>query len=101
MYRIALIFTLVLSCSAASAERIKRSPPDGAELAGVASDQVMNDGDLRKGDIITTDRGFLQFRGLKADGSYDFVAVPNPFSTTGEAAPLISDDDRPALPWFL
>jgi hypothetical protein len=86
MYRPALIFTLVLSCSAASAERIKRSPPDEAELARVASDQVMNDGDLRKGDIITTDRGFLQFRGLKADGSYDFVAVPNPFSTDKRSA---------------
>ena len=71
--------------SAASAERIKRPPPDDTELPRLASDQVMND-DLRKGDIISTDHGFLQFRGLKADGSSDFVPIANPLSA-GKPAP--------------
>ena len=62
----------------ASAERIKRKPPDEATLARLASDQVINDGGLRRGDIISTDRGFFQLRGLKADGSYDFVSIANP-----------------------
>ena len=54
---IALLATIPLlqAMSAASAERIKRPPPDDTELARLASDQVMND-DLRKGDIISTDR---------------------------------------------
>jgi hypothetical protein len=49
----------------------------------------MND-DLHKGDIISTDHGFLQFRGLKADGSYDFVPIANPLSRSKPTA--ISDD---------
>ena len=40
---------------------------------------VMNDGSLRKGDIVATDRGFFLYRGLGPDGySNDFVRVPNP-----------------------
>jgi hypothetical protein len=91
MYRIALLATIALlqSISAGSAERIKRRPPDDAELARLASDQAMND-DLHKGDIISTDHGFLQFRGLKADGSYDFVPIANPLSRSNPTA--ISDD---------
>jgi hypothetical protein len=87
MYRATLLVALVLSQGifAASAERIKRKPPDDAELARLATDQAMNDGILRKGDIISTDRGFLQLRGLKEDGSYDFAPVPNPLSTTKQA----------------
>jgi hypothetical protein len=87
MYRATLLVTLVLlqGIFAASAERIKRKPPDDAEIARLATDQAMNDGILRKGDIISTDRGFLQLRGLKEDGSYDFAPVPNPLSTTKQA----------------
>jgi hypothetical protein len=82
MYRIALVVTFVLlqSISTGSAERIKRRPPDEAELARLLLDQAMNDEYLRKGDIISTDHGFLQFRGLKADGSYDFAPIANPLS---------------------
>ena len=78
MLRIVLFTaSLLSSVSAASAERIKRPPPDQAELARQASDAVMND-DLRKGDIISTDHGFLQMRGVKEDGSFDFAPVANP-----------------------
>jgi hypothetical protein len=81
MYRITILVTAMLSASVlgATAERIKRKPPDEAERARRASEQVVNDGDLRTGDIISTDRGFFQLRGLKADGSYDLTPVPNPF----------------------
>jgi hypothetical protein len=87
MYRITFLIAVVLlhSISSASAERIKRKPPDDAELARIASDQAMNDGDLRKGDIISTHRGFLQLRGLKEDGTYDFAPVANPLSTVRQA----------------
>src|ERR1700730_14241430 len=83
MHRIPLLVAVVLwqSISGASADRIKRAPPDDAELARLASEQAMNDGYLRKGDIISTHRGFLQLRGIKEDGSYDFAPVPNPLST--------------------
>ena len=86
MYRMAFLISLVLlqSISAASAERIKRKPPDDAELARVASDQAMNDGSLRKGDIISTHRGFLQLRGLTEDGIYVFAPIGNPVSTVNQ-----------------
>jgi hypothetical protein len=67
---------------AASAERIKRPPPSEAELARIAIDQAMNDGSLQIGDIIATGKGYVRFRGLKADGSYDFESVGNPWSQT-------------------
>jgi hypothetical protein len=79
MYRITtLVAILLVSVLGATAERIKRKPPDEAERARLASEQVVNDGDLRTGDIISTDRGFFQLRGLKVDGSYDLTPVPNP-----------------------
>ena len=80
MYRISALVAVTLAASilCASAERIKRKPPDAER---VASEQAMNDGGLRRGDIISTDHGFLQLRGLKADGSYDFAPVSNPLST--------------------
>jgi len=42
----------------------------------------MNDGILRKGDVVSTDHGFLLFRGYGADGSPDFVPVRNPLEIT-------------------
>jgi hypothetical protein len=85
-----IIFLIAVACwpsiSTTSAERIKRAPPDNAELDRLAADQAMNDGDLRSGDIISTHRGFLLFRGMKADGSYDFAPVANPF-LPGKYAP--------------
>jgi hypothetical protein len=84
MSRITLLIALALlqSTVAASAERIKRKPPNETESARIASDQAMSDGMLRQGDVVATDRGFFQFRGLAPDGSSDFVAVPNPLSTS-------------------
>jgi hypothetical protein len=73
---------LLLSPFAASPERIKRKPPTESEEARIASDQAMNDGGLRPGDIVATDRGFLQFRGLATDGSPQFLQVPNPTSSS-------------------
>jgi hypothetical protein len=82
MYRITIfvIVTLLISVLDAMAERIKQKPPDEAERARLSSEQVLNDGDLRTGDIISTDRGFFQLRGLNADGSYDLAPMQNPLS---------------------
>ena len=82
MYRITILGLAMLLAATlgAMAERIQRKPPDEAERARLASEQVLNDGDLRTGDIISTDRGFLQIRGLNVDGSYDLAPVPNPLS---------------------
>jgi hypothetical protein len=44
----------------------------------------MNDGSLRKGDIISTHRGFLQLRGLTEDGIYVFAPIGDPFSTVNQ-----------------
>jgi hypothetical protein len=80
MYRITILVIAMQLASVlgATVERIKRKPPDEGERARLASEQVLNDGDLRTGDIISTDRGFFQLRGLKVDGSYDLTPVPNP-----------------------
>jgi hypothetical protein len=88
MYRITIliVFALLQSAFAASAERIKRKPPTEIEAARIASDQAINDGMLRKGDIVATDRGFFQFRGLTQDGSFDFLPVPNPLSSSKKDA---------------
>lgn len=75
-----LAFALVQSTFDASAERIKRKPATEIEAARIASDQAMSDGMLQIGDVIATDRGFFQFRGLAPDGSSEFLAVPNPLS---------------------
>jgi hypothetical protein len=67
MYRIAVLITFALLQSgfSASAERIKRKRPTKIEAARIASDQAMSDGTLRKGDVVSTDRGFFQFRGWR------------------------------------
>ena len=58
-----------------------RKAPTAVEAERIASDMVMNDGSLHKGDIISTDRGFFFYRALASDGyTYDFVRVPNPLS---------------------
>mgnify|MGYP001290745093 CR=1 FL=1 len=73
----AVIFALQLTLSA-SAERIKRAPPNEKEAARVASEQALNDGNLQKGDIVSTDHGFFEFRGVMQDGRFEFVPIPNP-----------------------
>lgn len=61
--------------------RIKRKPPDAAEIERIASETAMNDSLLRQGDIVATDRGFFVFRGLGPDGyTFEFSPVPNPAS---------------------
>jgi hypothetical protein len=61
--------------------RIKKKPPTPAEVERIASDVAMNDGSLKKGDVVATDHGFFVFRGVAPDGiTNDFVAVPNPLS---------------------
>ncbi|TMJ48850.1 MAG: hypothetical protein E6G85_23160 [Alphaproteobacteria bacterium] len=62
----------------AAFERIKRPPPIETELARIAVDEAMNDGSLQI--IIATGKGYVRFRGVKADGSYDFESVGNPWS---------------------
>ena len=81
---IALIAVVFASEIAASAEsvRIRRRPPDTAEAERIASETVMNDGLLQKGDIVVTDRGYFVFRGVAADGyTFEFSPVPNPAAT--------------------
>jgi hypothetical protein len=79
--------SLVLPCfEAAAVERIKKRP---AEAERIASDMVMTDSLLQKGDIVATDRGFLLYRGLASDGvSGDFVAIPNPLSANKSGSAL-------------
>jgi hypothetical protein len=80
--RFAIVVLLALPCCTAVAERIKKRPPTPAEAERIASDVVMNDSLLQKGDIVVTDHGFLLYRGVGADGvAGDFLAVPNPLST--------------------
>ena len=76
-FYVALLLVLPLG---AAAERIKRPPPSETELARIAIDEAMNDGSLQIGDIIATGKGYVRFRGVKADGSYEFESVGNPWS---------------------
>ena len=86
--RCLLVLSSLLAVSNAFGQdhgRIKRKPPTKVEAARIASDTAMNDSLLRKGDIVATDRGFFAYRGLAPDGiANDFVAVPNPLSSSGK-----------------
>jgi hypothetical protein len=79
-----LLGAVILQGFAAAAQehgRIKRMPPTPKEEERFASEMVMNDGTLHIGDIVSTDRGFFQFRGAGADGvTNSFVPVLNPLS---------------------
>ena len=57
------------SAAAAETGQIKRKPPDAAEGERLASETVMNDSLLQKGDVVVTDRGFFVFHGVASDGS--------------------------------
>jgi hypothetical protein len=63
--------------------RIKKAPPTPAQEQRIVSEMVMNDGTLHVGDIVSTDRGFFQYRGMAADGvTNNFVPVLNPLALT-------------------
>ena len=80
-----LTTTMMISGGAASAHehgRIKRKPPTAIEADRIASDMAMSDSLLRKGDIVSTDRGFFVFRGTGENGiANDFAPVANPLSS--------------------
>jgi len=81
LHSIALMAVVIASGTAHAPEtgRIKRKAPDAIEAERIASEMIMNDSLLQKGDIVATDRGFFVFRGLASDGyTYDFSPVPNP-----------------------
>lgn len=81
---IAVIASMMASGVAGSEEtgRIKRKPPDAAEAERIASETVMNDNLLQKGDIVVTDRGFLVFQGLAPDGiTNEFLPLLNPVTS--------------------
>jgi hypothetical protein len=85
MTRLAVALLALLGYCSASAERIKRAPPTPAEQERIDVEAAMNDSLLRKGDIVSTGRGFLLYRGLVQDGaSCDFAAIPHPFSSSKE-----------------
>lgn len=76
---IAAVIAFSVAAAAAETGRIKRKPPDAAEAERIASETIMNDSLLQKGDIVVTDRGFFVFRGVAPDGyTYEFSPVPNP-----------------------
>jgi hypothetical protein len=76
-----IVLCLVLMGTSRAQEhgRLKRKPPNSSEADRIASELVMNDSLLQKGDIVVTDRGFLMFLGLASDGyTYEFAPVPSP-----------------------
>jgi hypothetical protein len=76
---LAALLLLPMAASAQEQGRIKRQPPTRMEAERIASDIVMNDGLLQKGDIVVTDRGFFVFQGVGADGySFNFAPIPSP-----------------------
>jgi hypothetical protein len=84
------VFAVIVLCSAlmgtSSAQehgRLKRKPPSSSEADRIASELVMNDSLLQKGDIVVTNRGYLMFLGVAADGyTYEFTPVPSPLGTS-------------------
>jgi hypothetical protein len=75
------LFLPAFAVTAQEHGRIKKTPPTRAEEQRIASEMVMNDGTLHVGDIVSTDRGFLQYRGRASDGITSiFVPILNPLS---------------------
>ena len=76
---LAAIFQTGFAAAAEDHGRIKKKPPTPVEAERLASQVVMNDSSLHRGDIVSTDRGFFLYRGRGPDGyTNDFVRVPNP-----------------------
>ena len=85
MHRLsAILFSLLLLTAIAEAQehssRVRRPPPALAEQERLASEIVMSDGLLQKGDIVVTDRGYYVFQGIAADGfTNEFCPISSPF----------------------
>ena len=78
---IALCMAMTNPSAAESVARIKRKVPTPAEAERIAAEIAMNGSLLRKGDIVVTDRGFVVFRGIAADGvTNEFEPVQNPIA---------------------
>ena len=78
---LAAIFQNGFAAAAEDHGRIKKKPATPVEAERLASQVVMNDSSLHRGDIVSTDRGFFLYRGRGPDGyTNDFVRVPNPIS---------------------
>jgi hypothetical protein len=73
-----LLLMLAVAAAPARAERILKGPPTQADKDRILSEQALED-DLRPGDVVSTDRGFLEFRGLNGDGKAIFKPAPHPF----------------------
>lgn len=79
MVLIAFWIALADAAAAQGTTRLKRKPPTPAEADRIAAELAMNDSLLRKGDIVVTDRGFVVFRGIAADGvTNEFEPIANP-----------------------
>ena len=71
------------TCWGEEVGRIKRAPPTFEEQQRIAAEIAENDGLLRRGDIVVTERGFLVFKGLAADGfTNQFETIPNPLRSS-------------------
>jgi hypothetical protein len=72
-----LLLILAVAAAPADAERILKSAQTQADKDRILSEQALED-DLRPGDVVSTDRGFLEFRGLNGDGKAIFKPAPHP-----------------------
>ena len=78
---LAAIFQTGFAAAAEDHGRIKKNPPTPVEAERLASQVVMNDSSLHRGDIVSTDRDFFLYRDRGPDGyTSDFVSVPHPVS---------------------
>ena len=76
---ISIMVLVSLAEPADALERIRRASPTPDEEAQAASEIVMNDGSLQRGDIVVTNRGFFSFKGVGADGyTFEFSQIENP-----------------------
>jgi hypothetical protein len=71
-------FVAIARARTAAPQAIDPSPSD-KEAAEAADQRAMNDSSLKRGDIISTSKGFLVFVGPESDDHQpgDFLPVPN------------------------
>src|SRR5579871_3639559 len=74
---------IIAAASAQDGGRIKRKRLTAREAERLISETVMNDGSLKTGDVVATDRGFFVFEGVSPDGlTYEFRPIANPLPRT-------------------